>query len=518
MTGVAAAHAFGQHPAAMGRSVRTRVDGDATRGARAWGLCACLVSRPLRAHAGAWLVLVLIAHGATSPHAHADPPEPGTWRAGTTSTDVAIKSWGPDCGPAPRSATSPGGGTVRLHREGPTIVLIAGDRTVRSNQCWSQNPGVRRVANTERPGVWTTTCATAPNDPREEHGSYTLKLLPDGSLLYQDVSRYDWRLKNSSCAATATTTQALTRVPGTAAATGPAAQPVAPPSAPAEPPAKLEVVPTCQPGPAARIALRPAQATIEVGRRVCFRPSVTDANGCPLPEATVRWSLEHDPSIKGRIEDGCFVAGDQAAESEGQFRVIAAIGSLRADAPVSVRTPDLSALLAQRIETGALPAESARAPELPPEAPVASAAKVAAAPAPPPAGKHTASGHFALALVLAGAFGVAIAAWLLVRRRAARESAGAQTRASVRPATPVAGSVAPRSAAPEEPWICPTCRVGYPKASGTCPKDGTALVPYRQFADARRSLQPASGKRCPRCGRLYPDSAAFCSEDGAPLA
>lgn len=399
---------------------------------------------------------------------------------------------------------------MQLRREGRAVVLEAGGRTIRSNQCWSQNPGVRRVANTEQGGVWTTTCATAPNDPREEHGSYTLKLLPDGRLLYQDTSRYDWRLQNSSCAATATTTQTLARVADAVA-------PVAPtPGVPAQPTAALPA-PACQPGAAARIALRPPRASIEVGLRVCFRPLVTDAAGCALPEPSVRWSLEHSGQIKGRIEDGCFIAGDQAAEAEGEFRVIVALGALRADAPVSVTTPDLSSLLARRIETGALQGETAP-PEPPPapSTPTQSAAKVAAktVPHPAPVSDSVRSVGIGAGLALA----LAIATWLVLsRRRRGSDAVKEAIRASQRPPAPATPAASSSSSAPEEPWICPTCRVGYPRASGTCPKDGTALVPYRQFAEARRSLQPAPGKRCPRCGKLYGETAAFCSEDGTPL-
>jgi hypothetical protein len=203
--------------------------------------------------------------------------------------------------------------------------------------------------------------------------------------------------------------------------------------------------------------------------------------------------------------------------------MIAAVGALRADAPVSVRTPDLSSLLARRSETGALQGDLAPTERPTTGPPAKSAAKVAAKATPPaPANRGP---WQPIAAGLGGLVAVVAVVWLVWSRRSRGQSAVADAiRASNRPPAPTTATSpgtspsASPSASPEEPWICPTCRVGYPRATGNCPKDGTALVPYRQFAESRRSLQPAAGKRCPRCGRLYADSAAFCSEDGAPLA
>jgi hypothetical protein len=68
-----------------------------------------------------------------------------------------------------------------------------------------------------------------------------------------------------------------------------------------------------------------------------------------------------------------------------------------------------------------------------------------------------------------------------------------------------------------EPWICPTCRVGYPAQQTTCPKDGTALIPYAEFTQRRKRAELEHEKRCPKCGKTYPQSASFCGEDGSSL-
>jgi len=50
--------------------------------------------------------------------AHAQRTLSGAWQAGATTMDVAIESWGPDCGPRPQSTRSAGGGRVELQETG----------------------------------------------------------------------------------------------------------------------------------------------------------------------------------------------------------------------------------------------------------------------------------------------------------------------------------------------------------------------------------------------------------------
>jgi uncharacterized OB-fold protein len=59
--------------------------------------------------------------------------------------------------------------------------------------------------------------------------------------------------------------------------------------------------------------------------------------------------------------------------------------------------------------------------------------------------------------------------------------------------------------------------VGYPAHQLTCPKDGTALLPYAEFARNRKRTEEEKKKRCPKCGSVFPSHASFCAEDGTPL-
>lgn len=378
----------------------------------------------------------------------------GAWQAGATSMDVAVQSWGKDCGPRPTSTQSAGGGNVRIDSQGQALVIRSGGRDVRTDQCWSPNPAMRRQGSTYVNGVWTTRCKTAATDPREESGVYSVKALTDDRLLYQDVSQFNWKLKDSACNATITTVQVLHRLKaGTSTRTAtPTAAATAPP---------------CVPGPAKRLLLRPRSAEIELGARACFEPRVLDAAGCPLKDPAIHWSLRHGKAIKAKMEGNCLVAGSSSAESEGTFTVVAALDGLRAEAEVAVSAASLlPSLLAKRMEAGAITGTEAL-----PAAPEATAAPETETPTarttPPPTTRVSAralsQSHDAQRWRwLAAAFAVlalAGAALALLRRSnpRLRDSRGSQ---------PVARA-----------QRCPKCGTVYPEGHTFCGEDGSALVP-----------------------------------------
>jgi hypothetical protein len=462
----------------------------------------------------------------------AQGPFEGTWTAGTTTMDVAIESWGADCGPQPVSTRSQGGGSVTVGQSGNELTIHARGRQVQTNTCWSQNPAMRKSASTYANGVWTTQCRTPQNDPREELGTYTLNAETPDRLRYRDVSKYNWKLKSSTCVATITTTQTLNRTAATSAKPSETPKP-APAPPPPEPP--LEPWPDeqaesgagCTPGAPARLSLRPSEATIELGQRACFRARVADARGCALPKAEVEWSLAHSDAVRGALEGHCFVAGQNAAEAEGEFRLVARYRTLRARAKVRVRAPDLSALLAKRLETGAITgfgADSAQA-----EAADAGPAAASDTPAPQPArvgaraagqapsavgGSQLVLGAGALGVLLLGAL-----LWTLRRRRVpglAATPSEPPAVASELPSAPLAAASDPAPPGTGEAWICPTCRQGFAH-QGSCPKDGAALIAYASFVQQHRARDEAPHKRCPRCGERYPSSSVFCGRDGSPL-
>lgn len=471
----------------------------------------------------------------------------GNWRAGSTAIEVAVESWGSDCGPRPTSSRSGGGGVVTIEQRDQALLLHGRDQDIRTDACWSRNPAMKRTLASYSNGQWLTRCRTADDDPRAEQGTYTLKLQDTDTLLYKDTSRYDWSLNDSKCVATFTTTQTLTRASNaTVTKTAAAAAPDKPKETRVEPPASTRTEPeptpakldadeaasakACKPGTPAKLLLKPKRSEIEVGQRVCFRTRVTDAADCNIPSPNVTFLLSHSKSLRGSFVGGCFVAAEGAAEGAGEFKVIAKSGNLQTDATVVVRRVDLSSLIARRMEGAGLTGME--------EAPVADAAPKAVARIAThtaPVEQSSTQSALLVGLGLTALTLTAVGFWVSRRRPAIAAPAAAASgsgNGSTPPASlrsydrepthePELAAALPASQRPEagsaEPWICPTCRVGYPAQQTTCPKDGTPLIPYAEFTQRRKRAELEHEKRCPKCGKTYPESASFCGEDGSSL-
>lgn len=440
-----------------------------------------------------WLAATLLAVTASmAVPARADGPYEGQWREGPMNIRVTIQSWGGDCGPRPQSTTTRGGGTFEIAQSGDHLTFrLRRQRSTRT--CWSENRAVRRVSSSTRSGTWTIVCRTPPSDSRAETGRYTIQAIGPDRLQFTDRSEYDWQLNESRCQARIRTTQTFTRVSGGSSN----AEPTTPP--PRE---------RCTPGAPARIALRPARADVQPGGEQCFTVRVVDASGCPVRGR--RPELRLGQGSGGSVSGLCYRAGD----TSGTGRVVATQGSLRAEAHITVRTMDLSDLIARRTETGSV---GSGAPEQ--DATSRTAARVSAREADEDPGLLAPSIAVggALLLVLFGAIALRMrskATPVLVR-------GGPVVREPVGVRDPGAGSP-PEPEPPREPeppveagedLICPRCRRGYPPGTESCADDGAALMPYREFASAGQD-EPSV---CPTCGKRFPAGVKFCGEDGATL-
>ncbi|MDH5676148.1 MAG: hypothetical protein OEZ06_28775 [Myxococcales bacterium] len=433
------------------------------------------------------------------------PSVAGSYRAGATEMVVAVESWGPDCGPRPQSSRSGGGGTVEVSVHGNQLHIDGGERKVRSGECWSMNPTMRRQGSSHSDSRWTTRCRTPKADPREEEGIYELERVGDDQLVYRDRSRFNWKLKQSTCIATITTTQRLQRLGQKHAAT--ASQ------------TETETA-TCAPGAAARISLRPNRARISPGERVCFRTVVKDEKRCPLPDAEASLQLETPPGARASLQGRCFVASAQIAEAEGSFVVVARHGRLQDQAQVEVSAGEFGQLVAE-------PAASTARPSATPAAAASDEA-------------HEASGHSRLGARALGAdtdggrtalwlglfsllgTGFGIGLWMRrARRRAVLYGASEEDDSATDAATDTS-----EQALEEAPvgmggagasHICPVCRQGF-DGPAICPRDQSETIAYEEFRRERLTQEAdAAHRRCPQCEKRYPATVQFCGIDGSEL-
>jgi hypothetical protein len=328
---------------------------------------------------------------------------------------------------------------------------------------------------------------------------YTVTATTRNTLELLEESEYDWQLNDSHCIAKVRSTQKLERgaTPPTSAAPEPEPEPEAAP-------------PGCTPGPAARIRLRPREATIAPSERVCFTVRVTDAQGCavPLDPATLKWSLSKPEAALASLSGSCFKAATSAADAEGRFQVAVSSGSLRGESLVLVVPTDLSDITARRgagAEASDDTEESAGG--------IVSGFGIVAVVKRSPAGALIAAAASVL-LALAGF------SWFrYTRSREKAEAAAAALRSQKRNSQRSQPRSAPASLPPpssSEQLICPLCRRGYPAGTERCSKDEGRPIPYSEFLRQAQASERAAST-CPACAVQLAPGALFCGACGAKV-
>lgn len=404
-------------------------------------------------HRACLLAVVACVFGLGRAHAQGADALAGTWSAGAVTSDVAIESWSDACEAAPKARSSAGGAVLEIEARGQNLAFRGGGVELRNGGCGTSNPKLRHLGTNASDGLWVTRCATAPGDPHEEQGTYTLRSLGPDRLLYQDVTHLNWKLGGAQCRATVTTKQSLVRKTAAARASNPPPPPAQPPAARPTPAASSG----CRPGAIARISLRPRESQLQLGEKLCLQARAEDAAGCAVPDPKLVWSLEHGPAIRGSLQGNCFQAGDRSAESEGHFEVLAEVGAVRGRATVLVVAHNLRELTARRVDTVGVPSPQESAPPHPHTA----------------AGAESTTTRFAARalgqtervrqrlLMGAAALLAVVAAVLALSRRSKRPSD------------------APNP--PHQPTRrCPNCGAMYPDSIAFCGNDGTALAPVRR--------------------------------------
>jgi|GEM_PF-4220931 len=255
-----------------------------------------------------------------SNNASAQPDLSGTYVEGPQKVDVDIKTWGEDCGPKPKSYSSAGGKKVTVKVDGDNLIFSDGNST---KSCWSANPRIKRLSASKKGNKWVLICETPENDSRYEHGEYTITYTEEG-LVFVNKSTYNWQLKESVCSATITIRKVYTRIE-------PKEEEKKEINQPGENilindlknlPEEKEGACKTQGAPV-KISISPSVANVGPGEKICFDIHGVDEHGCRVP-INANLTLSSPPGLTEPFLSGnCFVAGKNAALSEGTFRIIA---------------------------------------------------------------------------------------------------------------------------------------------------------------------------------------------------
>lgn len=425
---------------------------------------------PQRATAFFGVVAVLPSIAAV---ARADTPSSldGTWSASQLTTQWVIGDWGPACGPRPAGGGEPAA-TVSIQQSGAELLITGGGRAYSTAQCWEQYPGIQRVGHSASPRAWKTTCKTPATDPRQETLN-TSVTATDNSISFYEAGTYQFVVQNQNCTASVGRYRTYTLVRSAVASpasSGGAAGKAAPRSSTGESDRCAE------PGPPARLDVKPSRKLLRAGEEFTFRAVVTDNRGCPV-SAKPTWEITAGADRADLTRPGTVHLHPDAAE--GEVHATASVGGRNAEVTIEVVSAERYDAL---LTSGAFNAEG----ELDEAAPAASASKsIGAASA---VAEDRAGGRKKVFVAIIGGVALLLAiagAWMVrrARRTAASQTARYEEQRAEYEAALKAPRVPDREPAPAGPGtgprgtVCPVCGTQYGPASRFCGKDGATLAP-----------------------------------------
>lgn len=492
---------------------------------------------------GAFVVAFLVAFlGATFgptfggiSSAHAETDVDGTWKQGPLVEDFTVQQWLAGCGPEPSTTRTGGGETATVRSEGDELVIAAGGRVFRTNECYDPMPNLRREAHSRDASgkSWRTRCTTPPNDPRKATLNTLVVLTNDKRIDVVETGRYEVTLETGRCMADVKRTRSYDLVV-TAPAT-PAASAAAEPS-PATKPNACEA-----PGPPASLEVRPSRKLLRTGESFVFQARVVDAKGCATHTPTT-WRLDDGSQNRGVVvdRDGKVTISEQA--SEGAVELVASAAGKSTRVVVEVSEPaHYEALLARSGLNAAGENEAASVVAIDSQSIGAGETSV----------EDRAKGRrLVFVAIVAGALvllGILALVFLRRSRRAAalerealdrhearvrealetrkrREDEHAeQVRAHERSIVESAARKARKAQAAEAtaPLACPVCGRTWTDGTTFCPHDGVRLVEAKGGVPpgtaAASPTAPKRGKICPTCGDRFDGAAEYCGKDGTQL-
>lgn len=467
----------------------------------------------------------------------------GDWMMNRLTINVTVTSWGENCGVKPKSYAADASTAVKVKEADGHLIFDKGD--IRTDACGSLNPKVHSVLAKKSDGRWKRICKTEADDPKSEQGEYLLEAADDNRLEYTATSSFDWTLKGDHCVAGSV--ERRTYIRDSATVKSPIDEKVSSPAPTPPPPSKEKGIglpaqidkdldPDCvSPGPQARVEISPKSAVIGPGERICLDAASYDTQGCKTGEnLRTNWTAEQDGRLIPQLisGNGCFQAGETAADSEGTYLVTARISGRSAVAEISVVFPDLGELFAARlrpledvVET-VTPLKKIKAPLIDTEAPPSTTSIIGndtpAVALPADAADNYSERALMLGIIAAMVLLVVGAILFLKMRRVQIDDEEEEDDfdASLRMRKFPEKSTASRESFSEtrpstariKGKLCPSCGKTFDIFAKFCPYDKHDLVPI-----SSGSQDSPTGMICPKCHRGYDSGAQFCPHDAAPL-
>lgn len=435
----------------------------------------------------------------------------GTYIGGKKQVTVQIKSWGEDCGPKPKSYSTGGGEEVKIELRGDNLYFSNGNST---KKCWSANTRLRRLSAVKRGNKWTTICETPENDSRYEHGEYTVEYKND-TISFTNRSTYNWQLRHSLCRAIITIRKTYTKQ----SKHKQSKEELKIPSAYIDtkyPEIKKEE--KCKPSyKPEKVIITPSNVTLGAGKEVCFSVYAVDSSGCRFP-VTAKFSVAPPANVKlgyengSRLKKNCFIAGKDAALSEGTYTITALTKDNKsAVAKVTVKFSGIEDLIAVNLTPATLEEDTrgnknSNPTAIPPvgfvEIPVERG------------NKNNLFWILLLIIIASMVTGSGVIIFITVTRiqRARRKIKQTQLIKEDLMEELSANFINTREEANKDKkagWMqCEVCKREFKPGHRFCPFDGSKLKPYNQLS--YKNIR--GGMICPSCGRGYPRGTTICRQ------
>lgn len=438
----------------------------------------------------------------------------GRWTASPLRSVWNIGDWGAACGPRP-GAGDEAGGSVTIAQSGNELTISGTGRQFSTQSCWELYPGLNRVAHSSGARSWRTTCKTSPSDPRQATIVTTITATDD-TIRFDETGQYQFVIQGQNCTASVrrNRTYRLVEREGETRPAQPEPQPAAAatPNAPAPSPAPARCA---DPGPPARLEVRPTEKLMRAGEEFQFRAVVLDDRGCAT-HGSPQWTLNPPSGPVSLVAPGKVKVAEGAPDGQTEVIATAQGRSVRVKVEVVSRERYESLLGAGTFNEHG---ESDRAAVATITGSAVGTGSVVTRDR-ARSRRNTFIAAVGGAALLLGAVGLVLA--LRYRRRRDVRSP-APSAATPLAATPLAvpsakpplgeralGGTLVVGSAPGV-MICPSCHQEYPPDAAFCPNDGGRLRP--RAADERSSI----GGVCPVCGQAFAPDVQLCPEHQKPL-